>query len=177
MSIRDSLASVRKKAAPPPAPPASSPLPKPGAPPVVVWEEVTAACGHVERFGLFEDKKDRFRDARRQKITDRPCKACRAARQQALEAEQARRPVERFQRHRLKGRLPDGAVFHVRYAAATETWSGTLTVGEQVLTGTASGVMRLLSQLDDVWRAVQGGELAFGAGPAAASETPPGAGA
>ena len=67
-------------------------------PPIVAYEDVIAACGHPEKFGLFADAKDRFRRDRRKKITDRPCKACRE--RQRLEEEEATkvRQAERRQR-------------------------------------------------------------------------------
>src|SRR6516225_7924210 len=56
-------------------------------PPIVAYEDVTASCGHPEKFGLFEDRLDKFRRDRRKKVTDRPCRACREKKR--LEEEQA----------------------------------------------------------------------------------------
>jgi hypothetical protein len=41
-------------------------------PPVIGTEAVKAACGHEVLFELFDDKKDKFREERRKKVTDRP---------------------------------------------------------------------------------------------------------
>jgi hypothetical protein len=68
---------------------------------------------------------------------------------------------ERHRYHQLKDRLPDGAVFHVEYSAAAQTWTGTLTVNGQVFKGTAGGVFRLLVKLDDDFRAWKAGSLAI----------------
>jgi hypothetical protein len=40
---------------------------KPPPPPVVAYEQTVAACGHPEQFGLFEERKDRFRSDRLKK--------------------------------------------------------------------------------------------------------------
>src|SRR5215217_6863844 len=50
--------------------------------PFVGFEDVVAKCGHVEKFGLLPDNKDRFRQDRRKKAMGRDCKACREKRQQ-----------------------------------------------------------------------------------------------
>jgi hypothetical protein len=120
---------------------------------------VTVKCGHVEKFGWFEDKKDRYRDARRQKLAGRDCKQCRLKKHAEQEAAAAqRRAAKAAQRQDLPQRLPDAARFDVRYDAATTTWSGALAVpiaGNAVsITGTASGVFGLLKQLDRKYRAM-----------------------
>jgi hypothetical protein len=128
---------------------------------------VTAACGHIERFGLFEDKKDKYRDARRQKVAGRVCKTCREQRQRAEQEAAQKRRAERGEvppvpgrTGRAKvalGRLPHGARFEVGYDAASETWSGTLTVAvpetaPAIFTASASGVFKLLARLDRLYR-------------------------
>jgi hypothetical protein len=125
---------------------------------------VTAACGHTEKFGLFEDKKDRYREARRRKVTDRVCKACREQQQreeqEAAQRRRAERGPDEGRKGRAKvglGRLPNGARFDVAYDAAAETWSGTLTIpvpeaAPAVFTGSAPGVFKLLSKLDRLYR-------------------------
>jgi hypothetical protein len=50
------------------------------------------------------------------------------------------------------GRLPAGAKFAVAYDATMTRWTGTLTIGEQVFTGSAGGVFKLLNQLDRQYR-------------------------
>jgi hypothetical protein len=145
---------------------------------VVAYEDVVVACGHVEKFGLFEDKKDKFRDARRQKLASKPCKACRALRQKAEQERQAQARKARKEkaaqggraeqlRRFAKGRLPDGAIFHVAYAAATESWSGTLTIGENVFHGSASALFHLLRHLDQQFRNFLAGTLVLGTPPKA----------
>jgi hypothetical protein len=63
-------------------------------------------------------------------------------------------------------RLPMGATFNVTYDATAVLWSGCLRVpvGEQTLDflDSASGVFRLLSKLDRLWRSSDAGR-AFGA--------------
>jgi hypothetical protein len=113
-----------------PAPPAArKPGQKPPPPPVVAYEDVTALCGHVEKFGLFEDKLDKHRDARRLKVTGRACKGCRALKHQA-EQERAQTKSKKSQQRRgvCQERLPHGAVFHVTYDAAAVLWNGTLSI-------------------------------------------------
>ena len=63
-------------------------------PPVVGVEQVTAKCGHVVPFELFDLKQDKFRNDRRKNLTDRDCTACRAKaheEKQAWQMEEARR--------------------------------------------------------------------------------------
>src|SRR5256885_6676711 len=92
--LPDSQPNPRKAAGPnvPPSPgtrpPAVHRKPTPP-PPIVAYEDVVAACGHPEKFGLFEDRKDKFRNDRRKKVTDRPCRACREIKR--LEEEEALR--------------------------------------------------------------------------------------
>src|SRR5215472_1964630 len=118
-------------------------------PPFVRYEDVTAACGHAVQFGLCEDRLDKYRAARRQKVTDRPCPACREQRQREEQEAAARRragqgaarPAQGRKRpaQAPPGRLPDGSCFEVRYDVAAESWSGTLTVGPARFTATAGG--------------------------------------
>lgn len=132
-------------------------------PPVVAYEDVVAACGHPEKFGLFEDRKDKFRNDRRKKVTDRPCRACREKKRLEEEAAAAARKAERAQRAAANSRpakrpgpklerLPDGSKFDVRYDATRELWSGTLVIQGQTFTDSASGVFNLLTKLDRQYR-------------------------
>lgn len=131
-------------------------------PPFVRYEEVTAACGHAVQFGLCEDRLDKYRAARRQKVTGRPCPACREQRQREEQEAAARRRTEKDAARPAQqskrpaqappGRLPDGSCFEVRYDAGAQSWSGTLTVGPSRFTATAGGVFRLLSLLDRQYR-------------------------
>jgi hypothetical protein len=50
------------------------------------------------------------------------------------------------------GRLPDGAKFEVAYDASWTRWTGTLTIGERVFTGSGGGVFKLLNRLDQQYR-------------------------
>ena len=158
---------------PTPPPPAQTPAkpvvhrrPTPP-PPIVAYEDVVAACGHPEKFGLFEDRKDKFRKDRRKKVTDRPCKACRERKRleeeeaikmrkeekkQRAEEAKAAQPQQEKQAGHLPERLPNGAKFEVVYDATRTQWTGTLTIGEQVFTGSAGGVFKLLNRLDRQYR-------------------------
>jgi hypothetical protein len=129
---------------------------------------VIASCGHPEKFGLFEDRLDKFRRDRRKKVTDRPCRACRERKR--LEEEEATkvRQAEKLRRVQeaamarpserkkpvgaVTDRLPDGAKFEVVYAASQTRWTGTLTIGEKVFTDSAGGVFKLLNRLDRQYR-------------------------
>ena len=86
---------------------------------------------------------------------NRPCGECRNAAH-----------VAKVERNRLKrearkgslpsadeGRLPDGAAFTVAYHAISKRWSGKLAIGGAVFEGKASGVFRLLQNLDAAYRA------------------------
>jgi hypothetical protein len=150
---------------------AARPRRRPGDKPFVPFsrfEDIVVKCGHVVKFGLLPEGKDRFREARRQKALSRDCKECRAKRQQQeLEAAQ-RRKAEKEKRkmqpseqpHRAekpKSRLPDGSRFEVQYDAAKQQWSGTLTVpaagqGATSFTGARSSLFKLLAVLDDQYR-------------------------
>jgi hypothetical protein len=167
MPLRDNL--PRRPVSQPTRPATRQPGQKPPPPPIVAYEAVTVACGHVEQFGLFEDKKDKFRADRRQKLIGRVCKACRAQREREEQEAAAQRRAERakneagqaLQRRkpprRPLGRLPDRSRFEVQFDAAAASWSGTLTVpgdGEALtFTATTSGVFTLLSKLDQLYRA------------------------
>jgi hypothetical protein len=134
---------------------------------VVAYEPIIAACGHPEQFGLFEDRKDRFRSDRRKKAMSRPCKACREKRRLEIEAENAARKEEKQRRAEAAAkegtqrrttqpppeRLPDGSRFDVVYHADREEWTGTLTIGPTVFTASASAVFKLLNRLDKLYRA------------------------
>src|SRR4051812_8456455 len=66
--------------------------------PFVRYEDVVVKCGHVEKFGILPDGKDRFREDRRKKAISRDCKVCREKRQkEELEAAEVRR-LEKEQR-------------------------------------------------------------------------------
>src|SRR5271157_3674299 len=87
--------------------------------PFVRFEDVVVRCGHVEKFGLLPDGKDRFREARRQKVISRDCKACREGKQRAAEAAAQLRQIAKEKRAEQQptptkktprpqsGRLPD----------------------------------------------------------------------
>ena len=147
----------------PPSPsPSSPPREKPFIP-FVRFEDVVVKCGHVEKFGILPDNKDRFREDRRKKAISRDCKECREKKQvDQLEASVLRKAEKEQQvktQPRPKAeRLPSGSRFQVEYDAATEQWNGTLTVptpdgSPVVLTGSRSGLFPLLSNLDKQYRA------------------------
>src|SRR5262249_28273280 len=66
--------------------------------PLVGFEDVVAKCGHVEKFGLLPDNKDRFRQDRRKKAMGRDCKACRDARRREQEEAALLRRAEKEKR-------------------------------------------------------------------------------
>jgi len=147
--------------------PAEAPKPAAGPfqkvkPPVVGVEQVTVRCGHVVPFELFDLKKDKFRNDRRKKLTDRDCSDCRIKAQEARQAadqEAARKrrldkPKKEKPPANPSGRLPDGSRFDITWDAAKEQWSGTLAVpGLASFTAAASGVFKLLQVLDGLYRA------------------------
>jgi hypothetical protein len=156
---------------------AKPPRRRPGDKPFIPFsrfEDVVVRCGHVEKFGLLPDSKDRFREGRRQKAMSRDCKACRERKQREQEEAAELRRIEKEKRkllaaqqpprrtaHPQGGRLPDGSRFEVRYDAAKEQWSGSLTVpatgGEPAtFTGSGSGLFPLLTELDKQYRATLG---------------------
>ena len=145
-------------------------------PPFVGYEDLVVACGHVVKFGLCADGKDRFREARKKKMAEKACKECRALKQQQ-EQEAARlrklnKPAATPPKPKLTlGRLPHCARFELDYDAASQTWSGSLTIPTPdgkptVLTDKASGVFGLLSKLDSQYREIEGKPEQSPAGPA-----------
>jgi hypothetical protein len=54
------------------------------------------------------------------------------------------------------GRLPDGAEFTAKYDAKAKRWTGKLTIGDAVFDSSASGVFRLMINLDAAYRASLG---------------------
>lgn len=135
------------------------------------FEDVVVRCGHVEKFGLLPDSKDRFRDDRRKKAISRDCKACRERKQleeqQAAEQRRAEKELRKAQggsqqrqgkaRGPHAGRLPDGSRFEVVYDGTKQQWTGTLTVPgpdgtSATFTGSGSGLFPLLSNLDVKYR-------------------------
>ena len=165
----------RRGAKPPAGRPATPPpRRRPDRPfiPFARFEDVVARCGHVEKFGLLPDGKDRFREDRRKKAMGRDCKACREKKQQQereaadlRRAQREKRKVDQGQTPRRgkaprpqPGRLPDGSRFEVSYDAAKEQWSGTLTVptpsgAPATFSGSGSGLFPLLTSLDKQYRA------------------------
>ena len=136
------------------------------------FEDVVVRCGHVEKFGLMPDGKDRFRDDRRRKLVGRDCSACREKTRLEIEAADEARRAEKERRKRGEAerptkapptqaaRLPDGSRFEVRYDAARQEWSGTLSVptpgGPLTFEGARSGLFPLLAHLDSQYRAAVG---------------------
>jgi hypothetical protein len=121
----------------------------------------------MEKFGLFADRLDRFRKDRRKKVTDRPCKACREKKQQeeqeaakARQEEKQRRAAEAGAATRAskkqsavkQERLPDGAKFEVVFNAEKTQWTGSLTIGASVFSGSAGALFTLLGRLDRQYR-------------------------
>lgn len=130
-------------------------------PQVVSTEQVQAACGHTVEFGMFADKADKFREARRDKLTNRPCKECRSAIEKAKQDAAAPRRAEKRaaktaawkeKRWNLPHRLPDGAAFEAHYNADLEQWQGRLTIQGKTFVAVNSAVFKLLRCLDYMYR-------------------------
>ncbi len=131
-------------------------------PPVIGTEEVHATCGHPVAFELFALKADKFRDARRAKLTDKACPACRKEAQAVKEAKERAERAERAAvppkkpkgagRMNENQRLPHQSSFMVQYDAEKKMWSGALFVNGVKFSGEASGVFRLLTTLDRHYR-------------------------
>lgn len=147
---------VTKMSEPIPPPP---PKPKPGKPLVFGTEWVTASCGHPVLFEIYDPAKDKYREQRRLKVTDRICPACREAQQAKVmaEAKERRRLKKLAKKHDTSQRLPDGASFHTVYEADLQRWQGTLTVrtdaGATTFVDSCSGVFGLLTRLDRQFKA------------------------
>src|SRR5262249_11535770 len=137
-------------------------------PPFVGYEDLVVACGHVVKFGLCADGKDRFREARKKKMAEKACKECRALRQQQ-EQEAARmrklnKPPATPPKPKPKpqlARLPRGARFELDSASASQPWRGTLPIPTRdgtpsVLPDKAWGVFGLLSKLGGQSREIEG---------------------
>lgn len=143
--------------------------------PVVRTEPVQALCGHIVQFGHFADKTDKFRDRRREKVKERPCKECRVTvhlERQAKQQEAARelRKLKPKKTWRATAavtleRLPHGSTFtDLVYDAhavdingkANPLWQGKLSVptetAPQEFTDEACAVFRLLNRLDTQYR-------------------------
>jgi hypothetical protein len=114
-------------------------------PPFVGSETIRAACGHEVPFGFWA--KDPFKERRKQKALESPCKECRLKRAAELEAQQRedrkRRKEERRRKGRQRGwklaahghlaRLPHGSRFEgLVYDGDIQTWAGRLVVPEPV---------------------------------------------
>jgi hypothetical protein len=148
-------------------PKAKKPFVKPPAPPFVSTIKIKASCGHEIDFGLWEDKKDKYRDARRKKAESKACPQCRAAAAiqhnaaQAAKADAAnpKRKHKNVNPRYLPTRLPIGSTFHATYVE-DKKWKGTLTVPVKGVAGTdavvleafETSVFRLMSYLDDKYR-------------------------
>lgn len=134
-------------------------------------EIIVAACGHEVEFLIFEDAQDRFREKRRLKVLDNPCKECKQAKHQKTMKEQqaAKREklkttpkkvyVARWKRNAAENtaRLPHGCMFQdVRYDAVRVMWTGKLLVpgfNRYIeFEGEHTAVFGLLALLDSKYR-------------------------
>jgi hypothetical protein len=116
-------------------PEAKAPKPAPAAAPKPAPTVVRYSCGH---------------DRPLADLTSRQCPACRKATAARRAAKNAAKPARLDAAH---GRLPDGAVYHKLYDAATETWTATLTIpGFPVLKASASGSYTVERLLDRMYR-------------------------
>jgi hypothetical protein len=135
--MRDFLARRKAKveapAAPeaPKAPPAAPAAPKKG--PKKAPAAPACACG--------------------QPLPAGPCPSCRRARNaRKREKRDARKAAARAAAP-PKGRLPDGAVFNLRYDGEAQAWSGALCVpGAPDFAARESGVVKALFALDGLYR-------------------------
>jgi len=147
-------------------PAAKKPFAKPPPPPFAKTIKIKASCGHEIEFGLWDDKKDKFREQRKKKNEGMPCKECRQAAHLKREAEQkAIADANPKKKKKNKGpsnaqrkieRLPTGSVFHATYIE-DKKWTGTLTVPiegrePEVFTAFDSAVFKLMSYLDHKYR-------------------------
>ena len=115
-----------------PKPPTEKPKPE-----VVATEKVTALCGHTLDFAHFSEKQDKFREARRKKLTDKPCPDCRAkanAERVAVEKvaiaerKKNRPPKQQYSSIKIE-RLPHGSTFAFEpFDLPNLLWKGTLTI-------------------------------------------------
>jgi hypothetical protein len=123
-------------------------------------------------FEVFDDKKDqRFREQRRAKTAGRACPSCRRkayeerlVQEEKARQEKAQRKAEAAEKQvktvtqpekpvQVERRLPHGSAFNVSYDATKAEWHGSLVVPDKgEFTATASGVFRLLQQLDRQYR-------------------------
>ncbi len=89
-----------------------------------------------------------------QQLADRNCAACKEKYRQARATKRKAKHEDRCEKKQDdRGRLPDNAVYHVAYDASRTLWSGVLEIpGCPVFTASASGVFRLLTKLDGMWR-------------------------
>jgi len=146
------------KAASQPAKPAAAPAAK-STPPTVGYEPVGCTCGHVDQLPLYADNNDKHREARRKKLAEKACSNCRQKANSEREREISERKAARkkipqqVSQKRPPGRLPHASTFHVVYDAGSEKWAGTLIVDGQTFEATASAVFKLLTKLDDAYRA------------------------
>ena len=83
-------------------------------------------------------------------VAGNQCPACRKA---TAARRYARKEAKPARLDGAQGRLPDQAVYHKVYDAATETWTGTLSIpGMPLLEATAGGSYSVEKQLDRMWR-------------------------
>jgi hypothetical protein len=92
-------------------------------------------------------------------VTSKQCPACRQEAAARGAAKNAAKPARLDAAH---GRLPDGAVYHKLYDAATQTWTATLMIpGMPELKATAGGSFAVERLLDKMYRQqVHDGSLA-----------------
>ena len=160
-TIKDALAEkAAAKASGKPAAPAKVPLKDDGG------FVVTFACGHTDFFEpdhlekkcsdcrLFGDPAFRAKsDALERLRIERIEQEAKEAKEKPPAAKPQPAPGKSGpKRPDIPGRLPDGAVFHLLYNASTQTWWGTLKVGDAEFSGEKGGVFKLLRILDAKYR-------------------------
>lgn len=170
---------IMKPIAPLPKPVVEQPKLKPGPkppfarskPPIKEVIDVPAKCGHMVKFELFEDKKDKYREQRKAKITVKDCKECKVKAEEEkrrlyLEDQKAKgidrkKPGWKKRVSENLGRLPHGSKFDIApFDARNVEWTGTLTIASWVMSPqppvfscSDGGLVGLVHELDKQWRA------------------------
>jgi hypothetical protein len=138
-----------RPADPPPA--AEAPAPPPERPKKVAGATIRHQCGHEKAVAEYANMAcPACRDKTRQDRVARK-REKKAGTRREVAAAHAPNPEAAFGKH-LHGRLPNLSRFVCNYDASTETWFGELTVGGEKFKGSASGLFRLLHDLDRLYR-------------------------
>ncbi len=119
----------------------------------VTHGSIMRKCGHAETLDVSKIKAEHVAGFLAKK-SGKLCTSCRAEE----DAKQlAARKTPRGNRGMIRadsrqGRLPDGSMFSVVYHENVMQWHGILIIGDKEYKGCASGVFRLLANLDAMYR-------------------------